>query len=79
MAFMEPDPQEMETRRQKALYIIAHPGEHKVCEGCGSIVLRRAAICQHCRAYRFDERPNAIIARAAFLGSRPSSSPKYDS
>lgn len=42
-------------RRQAALL--------KLCEGCGGLIVRRAATCPRCAAYRFDEDVAAIVER----------------
>jgi len=32
-------------RAGAAAKILAHPADYKVCEGCGSIVLKKALLC----------------------------------
>lgn len=46
------------------------PALYKVCEGCGSIVVRKATICPNCNAYRFDGSVEAVLAQAEELASR---------
>ncbi|MCC6355578.1 MAG: hypothetical protein IT577_16945 [Verrucomicrobiae bacterium] len=60
----------LEQRRAQAEAIIASPAEYKVCEGCGSILRRGAAICPLCKSYRFDESGERVVAQARELGSR---------
>lgn len=67
-----PESADMADRREKAEKIAAQPGEFKVCEGCESIVVRKAAFCPNCNSYRFDESAERVIAQAKILGSRPS-------
>lgn len=46
------------------------PSGYKVCEGCGSIVLKKAAMCPNCNAYRFDASAEAVIRQAEELSKR---------
>ncbi len=50
--------------------IMASPSEYKVCEGCGSILRRTAAICPLCKSYRFDDSEEQVVGQAKELGSR---------
>lgn len=75
---MDEAEKELAFRHECALRIIADPCAHQICEGCGSIVLREATICPRCKSYRFERSPRAIVSRAAYLGSRPAITPKYD-
>jgi hypothetical protein len=49
-----------------------------VCEGCGSIVLKKALLCPNCHAYRFDESTPLVIKQAELLGSRDAASVTKD-
>jgi len=64
----------LKERARKAAKIIAKPTEFKVCEGCDSIVAVRVATCPNCHGYRFDEKPEAIVAQASLLASRAQTS-----
>lgn len=57
-------------RAAKAAKIAEEPHLYKVCEGCGSIVAKRAATCPSCHAYRFNEDPEIVVQQAKILGSR---------
>ncbi len=59
-----------EDRAAKAAKIIANPGNYKICEGCDSIVARRAATCPNCEAYRFSTNADAVVEQARLLGGR---------
>ena len=61
-------------RAGAAAKILAKPAEYKVCEGCGSIVLKKALLCPNCHAYRFDESTPLVIKQAELLGSREAAS-----
>ena len=52
--------------------------DYKVCEGCGSIVLKKALLCPNCHAYRFDEAVTRVILQAEILGSRDAASVTKD-
>lgn len=60
----------MEERRMQAEAIMASPEDYKVCDGCGSILRRSAAICPLCKCYRFDTSEGSVVAQAKELGSR---------
>ena len=60
----------LEKRAQQAEKIKNQPELYKVCEGCESIVSRKAGVCPSCHAYRFDESPERVIEQATILGSR---------
>lgn len=62
---------DLQKRARKAEEIIAEPTGYKVCEGCDSIVRTRVASCPNCYGYRFEEAPEAVIAQARILASRP--------
>jgi len=64
----------LKERARKAAKIIAKPTEFKVCEGCDSIVAVRVATCPNCHGYRFDEKPESIVAQARLLASRAQTS-----
>jgi len=61
-------------RAGAAAKILAKPADYKVCEGCGSIVLKKALLCPNCHAYRFDESTPWVIKQAELLGSREAAS-----
>lgn len=61
----------LQDRARRAQEIIANPEEYKLCEGCESIVRKRAASCPNCNGYRFEEDPQAVILQAQTLASRP--------
>ena len=61
-------------RAGAAAKILAKPADYKVCEGCGSIVLKKALLCPNCHAYRFDESTLLVIKQAELLGSREAAS-----
>jgi NADH pyrophosphatase NudC (nudix superfamily) len=61
-------------RAHAAAKILAKPADYKVCEGCGSIVLKKALLCPNCHAYRFDESTPLVIEQAELLGSREAAS-----
>ena len=61
-------------RAGAAAKILAKPADYKVCEGCGSIVLKKALLCPNCHAYRFDESTPLVIQQAELLGSREAAS-----
>jgi hypothetical protein len=60
----------LEERRMQAEAIMASPGDYMVCDGCGSILRRSAAICPLCKSYRFDTSEDRVIEQAKELGSR---------
>ncbi len=64
----------MEERAQRAAKIVAAPSGYKVCEGCESIVVRKANTCPNCHGYRFDTSAERLIAQAKILGSRAATS-----
>ncbi|MCX6934811.1 MAG: hypothetical protein NTZ01_01220 [Verrucomicrobia bacterium] len=65
-------------RAGAAAKILAHPADYKVCEGCGSIVLKKALLCPNCHAYRFDESLVRVKKQATILGSRGAASVTRD-
>lgn len=64
----------MEERAKRAAQIIASPSGYKVCEGCESIVVRKASTCPNCNGYRFDTTAERIVSQAKLLGSRAATS-----
>jgi len=64
----------MAERRERAKKILANPEAFKVCEGCESIVVKKAVTCPNCHGYRFDERPEAVVAQVKVLAERPQQS-----
>ncbi|QSR85887.1 hypothetical protein MacB4_10775 [Methylacidimicrobium sp. B4] len=65
---------ELEERAKRATEILKAPTEYKVCEGCESIVRRKAVFCPNCHGYRFDGDPARVIEQARVLGARPANS-----
>jgi rRNA maturation endonuclease Nob1 len=57
-------------RAAKAAKIAEEPHLYKVCEGCDSIVAKRAATCPSCHGYRFNQDPEIVVQQAKILGSR---------
>ena len=57
-------------RAETAAKIAAHPKDHKVCEGCDSIVGQATAICPNCHSFRFDSDSETVIRQAVILGNR---------
>ena len=65
-------------RASAAAKILSKPADYKVCEGCGSIVLKKALLCPNCHAYRFDDSTPLVIKQAELLGSRDAASVTKD-
>jgi recombinational DNA repair protein RecR len=59
-----------DSRKEAAAKIMAAPGKFKVCESCGSIVMKKADVCPNCNAYRFDDSPATVVAQAGLLAAR---------
>jgi RNA polymerase subunit RPABC4/transcription elongation factor Spt4 len=57
-------------RQEMAQEIQEHPDKYKVCEGCGSIVVVKSAVCPNCNAYRFDSEAASVIRQAQELAKR---------
>ncbi|QSR89257.1 hypothetical protein [Methylacidiphilum caldifontis] len=68
----------LEERAQKAAKIIASPADYKVCEGCGSIVSKKAIFCPNCNGYRFDSSKQRVIEQAEILGKREPTSVSFE-
>ncbi len=64
----------IQERSKRAMKIKNNPQAYKVCEGCESIVTRKASVCPSCHAYRFDEDERRVIDQAEILGSREQTS-----
>ena len=47
-----------------------NPAHYKICEGCDSIVMARAATCPNCASYRFEEDSAKVVTQARILGMR---------
>lgn len=60
----------MSSRKEAAEKIKAHPKKYKVCEGCGSIVVKKTTVCPNCNAYRFECSVECVIEQAEALASR---------
>jgi hypothetical protein len=67
-------PEPSSDRARQAAKILEHPGDYKVCEGCGSIVTSRSLSCPSCHAYAFDEDSARVTQQAALLARRSASS-----
>lgn len=67
---MTKPPEATEERARQADKIVKNPSQYKICEGCDSIVLARAATCPNCASYRFEEEVSKIISQARILGMR---------
>lgn len=65
-------------RASAAAKILARPADYKICEGCGSIVLKKALLCPNCHAYRFDISTARVKQQAAILGARQPASVTRD-
>ncbi|VVM08075.1 hypothetical protein MAMC_01966 [Methylacidimicrobium cyclopophantes] len=65
---------ELEERAKRAMEILKAPAEYKVCEGCESIVRKKAVFCPNCHGYRFDSEPARVVEQARILGGRPANS-----
>jgi uncharacterized OB-fold protein len=61
---------EESSRREASERIKKKPSLYKVCEGCGSIVVKKTVICPNCNAYRFDDSQARVLEQAELLGSR---------
>jgi uncharacterized OB-fold protein len=61
---------EQQDRHVLAAKIKESPQDYKVCEGCGSIVLKKTAICPNCNAYRFNNTTESILSQAEVLANR---------
>lgn len=67
------------SRSEMAAKIQLKPSQYKVCEGCGSIVARKASVCPNCNAYRFDTQVQKILQQVELLATRePMSIDKKD-
>jgi rRNA maturation endonuclease Nob1 len=64
----------IEKRAQQAQKIKNNPQGYKVCEGCDSIVARKAAVCPSCHSYRFDSSRRHVMEQAEILGNREQTS-----
>lgn len=57
-------------RVRQAEKIIANPANYKICHGCESIVVSKAAMCPNCHGYRFEQDSKEIIRHARRLARR---------
>lgn len=57
-------------RAEAAGRVLAALADHQVCEGCGSILAARAAVCPVCSCYRLDPAPARVRAAALALGGK---------
>ena len=67
---MQSPTESIEDRARQADKIVKNPTQYKICEGCDSIVLARAATCPNCASYRFEEESTKVITQARILGMR---------
>ena len=67
---MQSPTESIEDRARQADKIVKNPALYKICEGCDSIVLSRAATCPNCASYRFEEESTTVITQARILGMR---------
>ena len=58
------------TRKKKAVQIALDAPHYKVCEGCGSIIVKRVNFCPNCHAYRFDDSIAGVVNQTLVLGNR---------
>ena len=63
-------PDQIDERARQADKIVKNPSSYKICEGCDSIVVSKAATCPNCASYRFEEDLQKIVAQARILGRR---------
>ena len=57
-------------RARQAEKIIANPANYKICQGCESIVIAKAAMCPNCHGYRFERDSKEIVKHAKQLARR---------
>ena len=50
-----------------AIQIVLNPQDHKVCEGCDSIVKQKTIICPSCHAYRYNCDVDFVVSQAKHL------------
>jgi predicted Zn-ribbon and HTH transcriptional regulator len=62
--------EKIDERARQADKIVKNPAQYKICEGCDSIVLQKAATCPNCASYRFEESIELIVKQARILGMR---------
>jgi len=67
---MQSPTESIEDRARQADKIVKNPTQYKICEGCDSIVLTRAATCPNCASYRFEEESAKVVIQARILGMR---------
>jgi len=67
---LEEKKEPLNERARRADKIVRNPAKYKICEGCGSIVAEKVAICPNCHAYRFNADESEVIAQAQELGQR---------
>lgn len=60
----------IDERARQADKIVKNPTQYKICEGCDSIVMAKAATCPNCASYRFEDEIQRIIAQARILGRK---------
>jgi len=68
----------LEARAKAAEKIASEPHKYKICEGCGSILLKTATICSICHSYRFNENPADVVQQAHILGRREATCVTHD-
>jgi hypothetical protein len=62
-----------ERRKNTADEVRKNPERYCVCEGCSSLLVRDKIKrdCPVCKAYRFDESREAVLAAADVVGAKP--------
>jgi len=58
------------SRKEAAEKIMGTPQKYKVCESCGSIVVKKADVCPNCNGYRFDPSSETVVEQARLLATR---------
>jgi uncharacterized paraquat-inducible protein A len=62
---------EEEQRKAAGNRITQNAGLFKICEGCDSILERKAAVCPVCQTYRFEYDEEMIKKHALLIAARP--------
>lgn len=60
----------IDERARQADKIVKNPTQYKICEGCDSIVMAKAATCPNCASYRFEDEIQRVVAQARILGRK---------
>lgn len=75
---MEEVNSELLARMRQAKFIIAHPSQYWLCEGCESIVRQGAIFCPNCHGYHFNRDHLRVQQMAWEIGSRMSANEPID-